>query len=205
MRIAQRVHFPFRPLTALAPRAWSLVVVGVVMLGASGVHGQPAAQEPAPAENAQPGGAGDLALQLSNPVASLVSVPLQFNWDYPVGIDEDTRFLLNFQPVIPLSLSTDWNLIVRWIMPYLAQPSLAVGVPPTSGLSDITASLFISPSKPKGFIWAAGPVLLLPATSDPTLGSGKVGAGPTVVVLKQVGGWSVGALANHVWSVAGDE
>lgn len=100
-----------------------------------------------------------------------MSVPLQFNWDYPVGVDEDTRFLLNLQPVIPLSLSTDWNLIVRWIMPYLAQPSLAVGVPPTSGLSDITASFFISPSKPKGFVWSV-------AADDSTAGvpSGPVNA-----------------------------
>ena len=86
--------------------------------------------------------------QLSNPVASLVSVPLQFNWDQPVGIDDDTRLTMNFQPVIPMGLNEDWNMILRWIMPYVAQPRLFEGGVPTSGLSDIVASIFFSPARP---------------------------------------------------------
>ena len=158
-----------------------------------------------PAMAQTPASDADLAKQLNNPVASLVSVPLQFNWDQPVGIDDDTRLTMNFQPVVPISFNEDWNLIVRWIMPYIAQPRLFEGSVPTSGLSDIVASVFISPTKPGKFIWGVGPVLVLPSTADPVLGSGKWSAGPTAVVLKQEGSVTFGALVNHVWSFAGDD
>jgi len=147
----------------------------------------------------------ELAQQLSNPIASLVSVPFQYNWDQPVGIDDDSRYTLNIQPVIPLSLSQDWNLIVRWIMPYVSQPRLAPGAGPTSGFSDIVASFFLSPAKAGSLIWGVGPVFVLPTTSDPLLGSGKWSAGPTAVALTQTGGFTIGMLANHIWSFAGDD
>ena len=162
---------------------------------------------PAVSQEAQPGAPSnaDLAQKLSNPVADLVSVPFQFNWDQPVGIDDDVRYTLNIQPVIPLTLSEDWNLVVRWIMPYVSQPRLAEGVGPSAGFSDIVGSFFLSPSKADGLIWGVGPVFLLPTTSDPLLGTGKWGAGPTAVVLKQSGGLTFGALANHIWSFAGSD
>ena len=149
--------------------------------------------------------AADLAKQLANPIASLVSVPLQFNWDQPVGIDNDTRSTINFQPVVPWQLNKNWNLILRWIMPYVSQPRLSGQGEPASGLSDIVTSFFLSPVKSGAFIWGAGPVFMLPMSSDPVLGSGKWGAGPTAVALRQTGGWTFGALANHVWSIAGDD
>jgi len=167
----------------------------------------PVCAQTASGQDAQPAGGSDadLAKQLSNPVASLVSVPLQFNWDQQVGVDDDTRFTMNFQPVVPFTLNSDWNMILRWIMPYVAQPTLVEGGVPTSGLSDIVASVFFSPARPKRFIWGVGPVLTLPTTSDPLLGSGKWGAGPTVVILKQSGSLTYGLLANHIWSYAGDD
>jgi len=187
------------------PGCSALLRVGVwlftLTLCANSAWAQTSGGQPA----SQPSGDADLAMQLSNPVASLVSVPLQFNWDQPVGIDRDTRFTLNFQPVVPFSVSQDVNLIVRWIMPYIGQPALVEGAVPTSGLSDIVASFFLSPAKPGRIVWAAGPVLLLPTTSDPYLGSAKWGAGPTAVVLKQSHGWTYGALVNHLWSFAGDD
>jgi hypothetical protein len=173
------------------------VVLGVGLSVPAQAQGGGASQPP-PSD-------ADLAQQLSNPVASLVSVPLQFNWDQPVGIDDDSRFTMNFQPVVPIGLSEDWNLIARWIMPYVAQPRLYEGAVPTSGLSDIVASAFISPAKPGRLIWGAGPAFLLPTTADPVLGTGKWGIGPTAVVLTISGPWTVGALANHIWSYAGDD
>jgi hypothetical protein len=192
MNLSSRIHVP-GPVLLL-----NAVLVAFVC-GGLPAHGQTPADKPAAASDA------DLAKQLSNPVASLVSVPLQFNWDQQVGIDDDTRLTMNFQPVIPMGLNEDWNMILRWIMPYVAQPRLFDGGAPTSGLSDIVASVFFSPAKPGRFIWGVGPVLLLPATADPLLGTGKWGAGPTFVILKQSGGWTYGALANHLWSYAGDD
>lgn len=154
---------------------------------------------------AAPPGAADLAKQLANPVASLISVPLQSNWDFNVGPGEDTRFLLNFQPVMPFRLSEKMNLITRVIVPTLGQPALFEGGQPASGLSDILASAFFSPAEPGFAIWGAGPVVLLPTTSEPTLGTQKWAAGPTIVILKQTGPLTYGALANHLWSFAGDE
>jgi hypothetical protein len=146
-----------------------------------------------------------LARQLSNPVASLVSVPFQFNWDQPVGPDDETRFVLNVQPVIPLSLNDDWNLILRWIMPYIGQPPLFEGGVPTQGMGDIVASMFFSPAKPGRFIWGAGPVFMLPTNASPVLGTSRWSVGPSFVILKQSGQWTFGMLANHLWSFAGND
>lgn len=143
-----------------------------------------------------------LAKDLSNPVADLVSVPFQFNWEQGVGEQDATRTVLNIQPVVPFSLNDDWNLIGRWIMPLVSQPSLAPGMESTFGLSDITFSTFFSPRSSSGFTWGIGPVVALPMTDDPALGSGKWQAGPTAVFLKQSGPWTYGALVNQLWSFA---
>lgn len=184
---------------------WISWIARAAALAALGLASPAVAQTQGEAGAHPAGGDADLAHQLANPVASLVSVPFQFNWDQPVGIDDDSRFTLNFQPVMPFAVHEDWNLIVRWIMPYVGQPRLAEGLPTASGLGDIVASFFLSPSKPRGVIWGAGPVFLLPATSDPLLGSGKWGIGPTFVLIKQSGHWTYGGLANHIWSFAGDD
>jgi hypothetical protein len=146
----------------------------------------------------------DLARQLSNPIASLVSVPFQFNWEQNVGPSKLTRFVLNVQPVMPFSVNEDVNLIVRLIAPLLSQPPLFDGGVAASGMSDITTSFFVSPSNSTKLIWGAGPVFVLPSTSEPTLGTGKWSAGPTVVALTQTGPWTLGALWNQVWSFSGD-
>ena len=146
----------------------------------------------------------DLAKQLSNPIASLVSVPFQFNWEQNVGPSDLTRFVLNVQPVMPFTVNENVNLIVRLIAPLVSQPPLFDGGSAAFGVSDITTSFFISPSKSTRLIWGAGPVIVLPSTSEPTLGSGKWSAGPTIVALKQTGPWTIGALWNQVWSFSGD-
>jgi hypothetical protein len=151
-----------------------------------------------------------LAKQLANPIASLISFPLQSNYDWGLGPDgSGGQYKLNVQPVVPMTLSGDWNLISRTIVPLVAQHE-AVPIPPAadnsqSGLGDIVQSLFLSPKKPSksGIIWGAGPVFLVPTASGRLLGSGKWGAGPTAVALKQSGPWTVGALANQIWSIAG--
>ena len=145
----------------------------------------------------------DLAKQLANPISSLVSVPFQFNWEQNVGPSDQTRFVLNVQPVMPFTLNEDWNLITRIIMPFVSQPPLFEGGSAAFGVSDILTSFFLSPSG-GGLIWGAGPVINLPSTTVPTLGTEKWSAGPTVVALKQSGPWTYGALWNQLWSFSGN-
>jgi hypothetical protein len=150
--------------------------------------------------------AAELAKKLSNPVAALISVPLQSNFDFGAGPNGDGfQYKLNVQPVIPISLNENWNLISRTIIPYVYQDNI-FGRSSQSGLSDIVQSFFFSPKAPTsgGWIWAIGPVLLIPTATDDLLGAKKWGAGPTALALKQENGWTYGVLANHIWSYAGD-
>lgn len=193
--------------------------------------------------------AAELAKQLSNPVASLISVPFQANQDFKMGpTGNGYKFTLNFQPVVPISLNKDWNIIVRTILPVISQhdvfyreipsfPGLPDRflneIPPAlrddaeglarqlykdairknpqnrsqDGLGDTTQSFFLSPKEPGpgGIIWGLGPVFLYPTATQDLLGGEKWGVGPTLVALKQSGGWTVGALANQIWSVAGND
>ena len=152
--------------------------------------------------------AEDLAMKLSNPIASLISMPFQLNYDKDIGpTDEGKRWTLNAQPVIPVELNDDWNVISRTILPLVSQDDIVTGSGSQSGIGDIVQSVFFSPKAPtsNGWIWGAGPVMLLPTGSDELLSADKWGAGPTAVVLKQQGPWTFGALGNHIWSFAGEE
>lgn len=186
---------------------------------------------------ADEGGDADLAKKLSNPVADLISVPFQMNFNFGGGVnipeshplmrllpspinrlaahlnykfseerrDQAFRFLMNVQPVVPISLSDDWNVISRTILPVIAQDD-ELGTSSQGGLGDTTQSFFLSPKSTEPFIWGAGPVFLLPtATDHNTLGANRWGMGPTGVILKQHGPWTYGVLANHIWSFARDD
>ena len=147
--------------------------------------------------------AAELAKKLSNPVASLISVPIQNNWDFGIGSANAMRYTANVQPVIPFSLSEDWNLITRTIVPVVYAESPVVGGADKSGLGDIVQSFWASPKAPtdSGWIWGAGAVMLYPSGTD-GLSAHNWGAGPTALVLKQQNGWTYGVLANHLWSYA---
>jgi hypothetical protein len=147
----------------------------------------------------------ELAKKLLNPVADLISVPFQYNMAYNIGPKDATAQVLNIQPVIPIHLNQDWNLITRTILPVENIQSVAPGVDSMSGIGDITQSFFLSPVKPvNGWILGAGPVFLWPSGTDGFSGR-KYGAGPTIVALRQEHGWTYGLLANHIWSFAGPD
>jgi hypothetical protein len=153
----------------------------------------------APAAESEAG----FAKQLANPISSLISVPLQNNYDCCYGPSGGARYTLNVQPVIPFSLNSDWNVIVRTIVPIIYQAPTTPNGAGAAGFSDITQSFFFSPKSPtNGIIWGVGPALLYPA-GGVALGSQKWGAGPTIVLLKQSGPATYGILANQIWSYAG--
>jgi hypothetical protein len=146
----------------------------------------------------------ELAKKLQNPVASLISVPIQNNWDFGIGPADAMKYTCNIQPVIPFSISKDWNLITRTIMPVIYAEEPVKGFGDKSGLGDITQSFFLSPKEPVGgWILGAGPVGYYPTATESELGAGKWGAGPTIVALRQEHGFTYGILANHIWSYTG--
>jgi hypothetical protein len=151
---------------------------------------------------------GDLAQELTNPLADLMTIPIQINFDKDIGAaDEGKRFRMNIQPVIPFHLNENWNLISRTILPLVYQDEIFSSQGSQTGIGDINMSLFLSPKHPtkNSLLWGFGPVFLLPSATDSLLGGKKWGAGPTAVLLTMQGAWTLGVLANHVWSFSGDQ
>jgi hypothetical protein len=183
----------FRSLQSYVVR---LVILAAVYFSSVG----PAlAQEAPPPGGGEPVSQQELAKKLVNPLTDIVSVPMQFNWINGVGPEKELRSVIYFQPVVPMSISEHWNLIGRWVVPYLAQPTAYGG---SSGVSDIIAQAFFSPKTKGTFTWGVGPMAYMPTTTDPTLGYGKWSAGPVVAVMNQRGGLTYGMLWNNIWSFA---
>jgi hypothetical protein len=175
------------------------VLAAAALLLATGAWADGAASEAEQSESET----AKLQRQTQNPVANLISVPFQNNFNFNVGPEHVTQWICNFQPVIPISLNDDWNLITRTIVPIINQPSPAHGVRSASGLGDINPTFFFSPAKSGKLIWGVGPTFTLPTATDVLLGGGKWSAGPAVVVLTMQGPWVIGVLANNQWSFEG--
>jgi hypothetical protein len=145
----------------------------------------------------------ELAKLAQNPIANLMSFPFQNNFNFGVGPNQVCQYVMNFQPVIPITLNEDWNLITRWILPTINQPSPAPGVRSAFGLGDFNPSFFFSPAKSSKITWGVGPTATFPTATDLLLGTGMYSVGPTAVALSIQGHWVFGALVNNQWSVAG--
>jgi hypothetical protein len=166
------------------------------------LHANPLAAQ---ATDAPPADVNALAKQQQNPISSLVSVPLQFNFNTGGGLEDQTFLLLNAQPVIPFRVNEHWNAISRTVVPIASVPG-ADGTS-SSGIGDIQLQLYLTPSKSGSFVWGGGPVVSAPTATTSGLKTGSWAAGPTFVALTMPGPWVVGVLANNVWtfSDAGDD
>lgn len=150
----------------------------------------------------------DYAKELANPVASLISVETEANYNDDIGDDNGSQWITNLEPTIPFSISENWNVISRTSLPIITQDDISSDGAEESGIGDIFQHLFISPTKPTifhNFFWGAGPVLLLNTASNDALGSNKWGAGPGAAMLIQEGPWTIGILTSHIWSFAGND
>ena len=145
----------------------------------------------------------DLQKQSQNPIADLVSLPFQSNTNFNAGPFNRTQEVLNIQPVVPMHLNDDWNVISRTIIPLVSQPSPFFDSN-TNGIGDITQSLFFSPVHPGALIWGVGPVFTVPSANDPILGTGRYLFGPTAVLVVTPPHWVIGVLLNNQWSVGGN-
>ena len=149
--------------------------------------------------------AAAIAKKLANPIGALISLPFQNNMDIGIGDYNGSRNTLNIQPIVPFSLNAKYSLITRYIVPVIAQYDITGEDTRQSGLADALVSGWISNAVVKnGFVWGVGAAFLIPTATDDLLGTKKFGVGPTVIVLQQKNGWTYGALANQIWSVAGD-
>jgi hypothetical protein len=159
---------------------------------------QPTAVAPTPDASTE-----DLQKATQNPVASLITVPIQNNSNFGYGPFDRTQDILNIQPVIPMNISENWMLITRIIQPIVWQPDPTENAGGQYGLGDMNPTFFFSPAKPGRVIWGFGPAFLIPTATSSILGQGKFGIGPSAVALIQPGHWTIGALVNNIWSVAG--
>jgi hypothetical protein len=149
----------------------------------------------------------DLSKELANPIADLINVVIEADYDHDIGDDNGSQWITNLEPTIPFSISENWNVISRTSLPIITQDDISSDGAEESGIGDIFQHLFISPKKPitsHGLIWGAGPVLLLNTASNDALGANKWGAGPGAAALIQEGPWTIGILTSHIWSFAGN-
>ena len=180
-----------------------IVLLGMLAFAQADAQNKPATDATTGAQPAAEGDTEALAKAAQNPVASLISVPLQNNTAFGVGPNDRTLNVLNIQPVIPINISENWNLITRIIQPIVWQPNVSQTSQGWFGLGDMNPTFFFSPAKPSKLIWGIGPTFVIPTATADQLGQGKFSMGPGVVLLTTPGKWVIGTLINNVWSVAG--
>ena len=197
--VASRMRHPYNHPIMHSPYLrfrHSLTGIAAVLVACGSLTTQLAAAEKA--SNAA------LAEKLQNPVADLVSVQFQNNFNFGVGENQGTLYLMNFQPVIPLHLTPEWNYIVRPVLPFISTSNV-FGPGYVSGLGDLEVETFLSPAEPGpfGIIWGLGPTSILPTATQKKLGGDVMTFGPSGVALWQKNGWTVGSLVTQNWRVAG--
>lgn len=156
-----------------------------------------------PAPTQAEAGPRELAVQAQNPLPSLISVPIQNNFNFRYGPRQGLQDGLNFQPIVPAAVSTNFNIITRTVVPLIFNPSMTHEISAVAGLGDIQITPFLSPAPTGPWVWGIGPVIQLPTHSSRTLGNDNLGLGPSAAVLRWEPGspWVLGGIAYTAWSL----
>jgi len=193
-RIAARILASlFNAKPPMKNRLRSVAIAAAVLIAANPAFAEMTAEE--------------LAKLAQNPVGNLISLPFQNNTNLNFGPEKGTQNILNIQPVIPISISSEWNIITRTIVPVIWNPALGPGIDSKDGVGDTVFTAFLSPANPGKWIWGAGPVVQIPTNSNSELGNKNWGMGPSFVVLHLEHGspWVYGVLVNNVWSLTSNK
>jgi hypothetical protein len=180
------------------------LVIGILMNNTSLL-----AQETKEAPKAPPPGSAqaellELAKASQNPVADMTTIPFQFNWYTGGGLPANqTLSQTLIQPVLPMPINKDFNIVSRTIIPIASIPT-GTGAK-MQGIADIQEQIYFSPRAAKGLIWAFGPVLSFPTATVSVLATGQFALGPTLVLLGMPGRFVLGVVANQIWRIAGSE
>lgn len=159
----------------------------------------------AEAQTTEPDAETELAIAAQNPISDLMRFTFQDNMNVGIGPNHRTSNELRFQPLIPITLTPNWNLITRTLIPMWKQPTLSTSNENTWGVGPTQFSAFLSPAGHGPVTWGAGPIVQIPTTTDDALGSRTWGAGPTASVFVVQFPWAVGILASQVWSFTGSD
>jgi hypothetical protein len=164
----------------------------------------PAADNEKPGNGAEGQSESDIAKKSQNPVGDLYVFPFNNYAAFGVGPHRGTEDILEFQPVIPIHVNDDWNIITRAILPFVWTPDLSPAPSVPFGTAPLQVTSFLTPKNPtNGWLWGAGPIVQAPTISNPRLGSNVWGAGPAAVLVYSGGPWVLGVLVNNVWSFGG--
>ena len=179
--------------TKPAPRWFAVAALAAAIAAAAPAHAELSATE--------------LAKLAQNPVGNLISVPFQNNTNLNFGPEKGTQNILNIQPVIPVEIDKDWNILTRTILPVIWMPALSSDIPSKSGIGDIEFSALLSPAQPGKWIWGAGPIFQLPTNSSAELGNKNWGMGPEFVILHldHESPWVFGVNVNNLWSLTSNK
>ncbi len=143
------------------------------------------------------------AKQLQNPLAVKTSITLQESIGFNIGPEKKTGNVVTFQPVIPVRITSEWNVLTQTTLQFLSLPSFSPEQGHVNGLSDTVLYAALSPNRTAEWLWGVGAVFQIPTHTNESLGTDKWGVGPAAVVVRTVGNWVYGGIVGNTWSFAG--
>ena len=179
-------------------RGWGLCAA---LLLSSLALAQPTSERATPAP---PMELGELTFRFQNPASNQVSsLFVREDLSFGIGVDDRLQSITGVRVNLPFSLGAGWTLVTRTELPIILAGDPTNSAVTYYGLGDTELAGLFSPLK-HGPLWA-GAALRIPTASSDKLGSGKLSVGPSLALVFQPRPWTVGAIAEQVWSIAGEE